>query len=108
MLVRRMAYEKTPGLQWLRLEIVDDMAFGQMMKASGAQCAVVNGAGAVRLAFCKSLHDAAAGSEKAFGSLGRFSIVRLVATVAVMLGTGLAPLVALARFTQLMIGLPIP
>ena len=31
-LVRRSAYERTPGFEWLRLEIVDDATLAQMLK----------------------------------------------------------------------------
>jgi hypothetical protein len=63
-LVRRAAFERTPGFEWLRLEVVDDMAFGQMLKRSGARTALVNGCGLVGLWFYRSLAEAARGTEK--------------------------------------------
>ncbi|HEY1418729.1 MAG TPA: glycosyltransferase family 2 protein, partial [Myxococcaceae bacterium] len=41
-LVRRSALERTPGIEFRKLEVVDDLALGQMLKASGARSAVVN------------------------------------------------------------------
>jgi len=35
-LVRRSAYERTPGLEWLRLEAADDAALGMLLKQAGA------------------------------------------------------------------------
>lgn len=54
-LVRRSALERTPGLEWLKMEIVDDVALGVMLKRSGAKSAVLNGRGGVSLEFYPSL-----------------------------------------------------
>jgi hypothetical protein len=50
-LVRRSALAKTKGLEWLKLETGDDVALGQMMKASGARCDVLLGHDQVHLEF---------------------------------------------------------
>ncbi|WP_257463066.1 glycosyltransferase [Archangium lipolyticum] len=54
-LVRRSALERTPGLEWLKMEIVDDVALGMMLKRSGAKSAVLNGRNGVSLEFYPSL-----------------------------------------------------
>ena len=36
-LVRREVYERTPGFSWLKLDVADDVVFGQMMKRAGAR-----------------------------------------------------------------------
>jgi cellulose synthase/poly-beta-1,6-N-acetylglucosamine synthase-like glycosyltransferase len=54
-LVRRSALERTPGLEWLKMEIGDDVAFGMMLKRSGAKQAALNGRGTVSLEFYPSL-----------------------------------------------------
>lgn len=64
-LLRRSALERTPGIEHLRLEVVDDLALGQMLKASGARSAVLNGRGLVVLTYHSSLADMARSSEKA-------------------------------------------
>ncbi|HEY3246614.1 MAG TPA: glycosyltransferase family 2 protein [Phycisphaerae bacterium] len=63
-LVRRSAFERTAGFEWLRLTVVDDMALGQMLRRSGARSRLVNGRGMVGLHFYHSLREAARGAEK--------------------------------------------
>src|SRR6266496_1404042 len=63
-LVRREAFERSPGFEYLKLEQADDAALGQMLKRSGARCAVANGRGDVGLHFYRSLRDMARGVEK--------------------------------------------
>jgi len=63
-LVRRTAFERTPGFEWLELEIADDLALGQMLKRSGARTAVVNGKGQLGLYFQRSMKDLARGAER--------------------------------------------
>ena len=54
-LVRRSALAKSPGLEWLKMEVADDMGLGVMLKRSGARCAVLAGRDAVTLQFYPSL-----------------------------------------------------
>lgn len=102
MLVRLSAYQRSPGFQHLKLEVVDDMAFGQMIRDTGARCGVAHGRGLVRIAFYTSLADFAHGSEKAFASAGRCSLPRL------LLFAGLAPFVNLAPLLLAVPPWPIP
>jgi hypothetical protein len=78
-LVRREALEKAGGLAPLKLEVVDDMALGQMLKWSGARQAIVNARGFVRLWYYTSVGELVRGLEKnSFAAFGRFSVARLV------------------------------
>jgi hypothetical protein len=63
-LVRRSALERTPGLEWLKMEIGDDMALGVMLKRSGARPAVLNGRAEVSLEFYPSLRALTRALEK--------------------------------------------
>ncbi len=95
-LVRRSAFEKTPGFSYLKLEVADDVSFGQMMKRGGARCSVVNARGMIRLTFYESIAAMARGCEKAgFAVIGRFSHARLVASMLLYLGLELSPFLAL-------------
>ncbi len=63
-LVRKDALTRSPGIEWLKLEVADDVAFGQMMKASGARCGVFLGRDQVSLAFYDSVPAFVRGLEK--------------------------------------------
>jgi len=94
-LVRRSAFERTPGLEWLRLEVADDVGIGLMMKRSGARCGVLNGTGCVGLHWYRSLGEMARGAEKGFASLAACSVLRLLVFCTLLPALELAPLVAL-------------
>lgn len=63
-LVRRTALDRTPGLEWLKLEIGDDMALGVMLKRFGARSRVLIGQGTIELAFYPSFWAMARAVEK--------------------------------------------
>ncbi|MEW5741690.1 MAG: glycosyltransferase [Myxococcota bacterium] len=54
-LFRRSAYARSPGLEWLKMEIGDDMALGVMLKRAGARSRVVIAQEAVSLQFYPSV-----------------------------------------------------
>ena len=76
-LVRRSAFERTPGFEHLRLTVVDDVALGQMMKQSGASCAAVSACEHVGLYFYRSLPEAMRGVEKSSLVAFRYSYTLL-------------------------------
>jgi glycosyltransferase involved in cell wall biosynthesis len=81
-LVRRTALEHVGGLAPLRMEVVEDVALGQMLKWSGAKAGIVNARGFVGLAYYTSILEALRGMEKnCFAALGRFSVLRFVVLV---------------------------
>lgn len=63
-LVRRSALARTPGLAWLKMEIADDLALGQMLKRAGAAQRVLLGKEAVTLRFYPSFEAMARALEK--------------------------------------------
>src|SRR4029077_180127 len=73
-LVRRTAFERTPGFEWLRLEVADDIGIGLMMKRFGGRPGLVLGRGQVRCNSYPTFFDAARGLEKnGFAQAARFS-----------------------------------
>ncbi|MBN1910248.1 MAG: glycosyltransferase, partial [Pirellulales bacterium] len=77
-LVRRGALEKTPGFEWLRLEVADDMGLGMMLKQSGARTALLAATGVVGLYWYSTLGEMARGTEKGFASVARCSVLRMM------------------------------
>ena len=81
-LVRRAAFERTPGFEWLRLEVADDIGLGLMMKRWGGLPGLVLGRGQVRLHSYLTFSEAARGLEKnCFAQGARFSPWRGLAMV---------------------------
>jgi glycosyltransferase involved in cell wall biosynthesis len=96
-LVRRSALERTRGFEWLRLELIDDLALGQMLKANGARARVVNATGSIWLDFYPSVRELVRGGEKnSFALLGGLSYLRLAVVLGILLSLELGPCVALA------------
>ena len=96
-LVRRAALERSPGFEWLRLEVADDMGLGLLIKQHGGRCDVVNGVGVMQLHFYSSFADMAAKMQKNyFGIMARFSALRAAVLAAFLVGSSLFPLVLCA------------
>jgi hypothetical protein len=96
-LVRRSVLDRSPGLAWLRLELGDDIALGQMLKASGARCSLAMGRGMLDVLFYPTMGAMARAAERAgFTSIGHFSLPRIVAEIAGYWAMEFAPYAALA------------
>jgi hypothetical protein len=94
-LVRRAAFERTPGFEWLRLEVADDIGLGLMMKRWGGRPGLVLGRGQVRHEPYLTLADAVRGLEKnCFAQGARFSPWRGTALVVLAVVGALAPFAA--------------
>lgn len=94
-LVRREAFERTPGFAWLRLEVADDMGLGQMMKHHGRADIALAG-GAVSLRWYRDYADIARKMQKNFfGIVGGFSVARTLAAAALLAWLGAFPAAAL-------------
>ena len=93
-LVRRSAFEATPGFEWLRLETADDMGVGMMMKRSGARCDIVAAFGLLGLHWYRTFRDAARGAEKGYASAAGCSLVQVVIRALIGLALETAPILA--------------
>ncbi len=95
-LVRRSAFERTPGFEWLKLEVADDMGLAILMKHHGHRCDIVSGRGQVRLRWYTSLADMVRRSQKNwFAILSRFSLARATFISSLCVATALTPLALL-------------
>src|SRR4029077_650803 len=101
-LVRRSAFERTPGFEWLRLEVADDIGLGLMMKRWGGRPGLLIGRGQVRHETYATVFHAVRGLEKnAFAPGARFSEWRGSALVGLTVVGAFAPFAAF-----LPVGLP--
>jgi glycosyltransferase involved in cell wall biosynthesis len=95
-LVRRAAFDATPGFEHLRLETADDVSLGAMVKDAGGRCDFMNGRGAASVSIYDSLGAFYRGVEKNGSSLASLPFW-LVAVVFGLLGcVEYSPLVAIA------------
>lgn len=95
-LVRRAVFDRSEGLEWLRLEVADDLALAMVMKRAGGRCAVVLATDSMHLTFYRSVGEIVRRLEKnAWAILGRCSLTRVVAFVSLLVGFELLPLVAI-------------
>ncbi|MEM9292482.1 MAG: glycosyltransferase family 2 protein [Acidobacteriota bacterium] len=94
-LVRRSAFDDTPGFKHLRLEVVDDVALGQMMAKSGHRTAARLAPEDVYLDWYGSLPAMIRGLEKNAFAAAAFSLPRLAVAVIMCTLLSLSPLAAL-------------
>jgi hypothetical protein len=93
-LVRRSAFDSTPGFEHLRLETADDVSLALMVKNAGGRCDFVNGRRAVSVSLYDTLGEFYRGVEKNGSSLAGVPFW-LVMVVFVLLGcVEYSPLVA--------------
>jgi len=93
-LVRRSAFDRTEGFEWLRLEVADDLGLGLMMKRSAARCAMVHATGLIGLHWYPTVGAMARGTEKAFASVAECRPARLLAICLLSAALELAPAAA--------------
>ncbi len=94
-LVRRKAFDRTEGFEWLRLEVADDVGLGLMMKRSGGRSCMVSAVGLLGLHWYRSIGEMARGVEKGFASVAQCSVIRLATVCLLTITLELAPLAAL-------------
>ncbi|HAF95621.1 MAG: hypothetical protein A2X34_08030 [Elusimicrobia bacterium GWC2_51_8] len=90
-LVKRSEFLKTPGFEWLKLEIIDDMGLALMMRLSGAKGASLSGRGLLKLRLYKTLAEAARGAGKSALSAAEFNLALSGLAVALLLISEVLP-----------------
>lgn len=76
-LVRRTVFEKTPGFEWLKMEVLDDGGLGLMMKRAGAHSAILGADGLLSFEWYHTLGEAISGLEKnGFAGFANYSYLR--------------------------------
>lgn len=95
-LVRRDALARTPGFEFLRLEVVDDIGLGQMLKRSGVRSSFALGRELVGLHWYRSVGEMVRGTEKnAFAAIGHYSVARTIGVILAYLISEWSPIAAL-------------
>jgi hypothetical protein len=93
-LFRRRALAASPGLERLRMEVLDDAALGQLLKRAGARSSLAFGAGQVRIQIYDSLRDLLRATDRAgIAALGRFRVGRLIGAALLLGLVELGPLI---------------
>jgi hypothetical protein len=94
-LVRRAAYDASPGWEDLKLEIADDVTLGMVLKRSGARCSVVLARSYLQLTMYPTFDSLVKGVEKSACALGRYRLLPQVLVQLLMLGLDVVPWLAL-------------
>jgi len=94
-LVRREALDRTPGFEWLRLEIGDDAGLGLMVKRSGGRCVICNARQYLGLHWYSTIAQMMRGMEKGFAPIADCRLWRAAMTLVMLLALEWAPPAAL-------------
>lgn len=77
-LAKAEAYRRTPGLEWLRMEVIDDGGFAFMMKSHGAKCDILSGLDELKLEWYPTVKAYIHGLEKNTFSIFQYSVSAVV------------------------------
>jgi hypothetical protein len=95
-LVRRAAFEATEGFEWLRMDILDDLALAALMRRSGATAGFAVADRSIACSWYDDLAAALRGFEKnAFGGVAGYHPVRAAGLVVTLALLPVAPLLGL-------------
>jgi len=76
-LVRRSAFEKTPGFEWLKMEVIDDGGVGLMIHNAGGKSALLDSNGLLLFFLYPTLKEAIRGLEKnAFAGFADYNFLK--------------------------------
>jgi len=94
-LVRREFFARTPGFEWLRLEVIDDMGLALLVKTHGGKSAVADGTQFVSLHFYRTLSQLRRGVEKGVFAGAQYSPAALFAGTVIFWLAEMSPLAGL-------------
>lgn len=96
-LVCRNAFDQTPGFEWLRLEVGDDVGLGLMLKRNGAKQSLIHGRGTVGVLWYEHFGQMLRGTEKVWlASVGNYSPPGIVVFALAFALLEMSPFFALA------------
>jgi hypothetical protein len=94
-LVRRTAFDRTPGFAWLKMEVVDDAGLGIMIKGAGGRQGFYLATEHLRVRWYASADDMVRGLEKNAYSTARYGAARALVGQGAVWSILLAPVMAL-------------
>jgi len=106
-LVRRAAFERTPGFPWLRLEPCDDVGLGLMLKRAGGRCFFAFAPEHLTVTWYSSVAAMFKGLEKnLFGSTANYrwwvTVINLFALAGLAVGPAAAVFVGVSNSSALL------
>jgi glycosyltransferase involved in cell wall biosynthesis len=95
-LVRRAPFDETEGLEWIKLDVLDDLALGALMKRSGARCGFAVADEGVRVLWYPTFRAALGALDKNFvGGVAGYRLSLLALMGLFFFVTAFAPPLAL-------------
>lgn len=93
-LVRRSAFERTPGFEWLKMEVIDDGGVGLMIHNAGGRSALLDSNGLLSFEWYPTLKEAIRGLEKnAFAGFANYNFPKAIVMILQMWMTAFLPLI---------------
>ena len=84
-LVRRSAFEKTPGFEWLKMEVLDDVGLGLMLKKQGFTASLSISNKDISVIWYRTLKEMISGLEKnSFLASAQGNILKLLSLMALL------------------------
>ncbi|MCB0366276.1 MAG: glycosyltransferase [Bdellovibrionaceae bacterium] len=100
-LVKKSVLDQAKDLSWLRLELVDDMGLGMMVKLYGGKSLILKGVDEIGIVWYGTARDMMKGLEKnVFGFVGGFSLLRVLAMASICLFVVFFPLIGSLYFSS--------
>ena len=83
-LVRASAFNQTEGFEWLKMETIDDVGLGLMMKRGGGRPLVARAGKQISLHWYQNITEMAGGLEKNSPGLTKYSKIRAMGLLAIL------------------------
>lgn len=95
-LVRRSAYERTEGFEWLKLDFGDDVALGRLIQRAGGRTWAVHGAGDLDVDWYGSLAEMISGLERViYSTVGNYSVIQTLVVALLLFILEFFPFIAI-------------
>ena len=108
LLLRRDVFERSEGLEWLKMEAIDDTGLALLMRRAGARMGVIAGQGEIRLEWYRDLASFVRGIEKNAFAIVQYRVsiwcAVFLSTLLVFFGFTLAPILCGSWEIRLFVG----